>query len=66
MKTLISGVAGFIGSHSAVRFLMFVADITKARQELAWSPDVTPQVGVRRLVDWVQSSQDLLQSVLNN
>ncbi|MCB1028840.1 MAG: hypothetical protein KDB24_13890, partial [Microthrixaceae bacterium] len=36
---------------------VFVADITKAGRELGWSPTISPDTGLRRLVDWVRSTE---------
>ncbi|MCB1028844.1 MAG: NAD-dependent epimerase/dehydratase family protein, partial [Microthrixaceae bacterium] len=35
---------------------VFVADITKAGTELGWSPTISTDAGLRRLVDWVRST----------
>lgn len=36
---------------------VFVADITKAKQMLGWTPSVSAQDGVARMVDWVSGLQ---------
>ncbi|MEZ5381178.1 MAG: SDR family NAD(P)-dependent oxidoreductase [Microthrixaceae bacterium] len=36
---------------------VFVADVTKARRELGWSPSISPSSGLRRLVDWVRATE---------
>jgi CDP-paratose 2-epimerase len=38
---------------------VYVSDIRKAKNELAWQPKVTPQVGVDRLLEWVRKNEDL-------
>lgn len=43
---------------------VFVADITRAQNELGWSPTVTPEEGVRKLWEWTDPNRDLLQAVL--
>ena len=34
---------------------VFVADLTKANQLLGWSPKVTAEDGIKRMIDWTQS-----------
>jgi CDP-paratose 2-epimerase len=43
---------------------VFVSDIEKARDQLALRPSVPPQEGLRRLVAWAESSEDLLRRVV--
>jgi CDP-paratose 2-epimerase len=38
---------------------VFVADILKIEQKLAWKPTISPQQGIRDLYDWVASNPDL-------
>jgi CDP-paratose 2-epimerase len=38
---------------------VYVSDIRKARRELGWSPEVSPEEGVGRLVDWIRESRSL-------
>ena len=38
---------------------VFVADIRKAKKELNWSPQVSIQDGMKRLLDWIQKNQAL-------
>jgi CDP-paratose 2-epimerase len=38
---------------------VYISCIDKARSELGWSPSVTPQEGVSRLIDWVEAHRDL-------
>ncbi len=42
---------------------VFIADIRKARQDLGWEPEVDPRTGIERLIDWVQSNEELLAQV---
>lgn len=44
---------------------VFICDIDRARRELNWRPQVSPEDGVRRLHHWVVENQDLLRSVLS-
>ena len=44
----------------------FVADVTKAREELGWSPTVVPAEGVGRLAAWAAEHRELLAGVLGN
>jgi CDP-paratose 2-epimerase len=37
---------------------VFVADLTKIKSMLSWSPKITKEEGVRRMVNWVQSIKD--------
>lgn len=39
----------------------FVCDISKARQQLGWQPEVKPAEGVSRLAEWIQENQNLFQ-----
>jgi len=55
------------GRKSTVRFedsrfgdlQYFVCDITKARNELDWGPEVRPDAGVPLILEWVQANEDL-------
>jgi len=38
---------------------VFISDIRKAKNELGWSPKVTPVEGITRLFDWVEKNPDL-------
>jgi CDP-paratose 2-epimerase len=40
---------------------VFIADISKARQELNWQPTIDPRTGVKQLVDWSVENKDLFQ-----
>jgi CDP-paratose 2-epimerase len=41
---------------------IYVSDIRKARQELAWRPQVGVAVGIRRLFEWVVANRRLFES----
>lgn len=43
--------------HGDLRY--FICDITKAKRELGWSPQVKPKDGIKRLIDWVKNSEEL-------
>jgi CDP-paratose 2-epimerase len=43
---------------------VFVSDNDKAQQTLGWNPKVDPENGIRQLIAWVTSHQDLLRRVL--
>jgi len=43
---------------------VFVSDNDKAQQTLGWNPKVDPENGIRRLIAWVTSHQELLRRVL--
>ncbi len=38
---------------------VFIADISKARQQLGWQPKVSPEQGVKMLVAWVQENKGM-------
>jgi CDP-paratose 2-epimerase len=40
----------------------FVCDITRARKELQWAPEVRPAKGVPMLIDWVRENIELFQA----
>jgi CDP-paratose 2-epimerase len=42
---------------------VFVADIRKAKQDLGWTPKVSPDEGVRKLLDWVVENQGLFEGL---
>lgn len=37
----------------------YVSDINKARKNLCWEPEVLPEEGVRKLIDWIKSNDYL-------
>ncbi len=37
----------------------YVSDINKAKEQLEWEPTVLPEEGVRRLIDWIRSNENL-------
>jgi len=43
---------------------VFVADITRVKEQLGWEPTVAPAEGVRRLWEWTHPNRELLQEVL--
>jgi CDP-paratose 2-epimerase len=42
---------------------VFIADIRKAQEKLAWNPAITKTEGVTRMVDWVQEAKQVLDYV---
>ncbi len=40
---------------------VYISDISKARSELGWSPEVSPAEGVNRLAAWVEEHEDLFR-----
>ncbi|MFC1800487.1 NAD-dependent epimerase/dehydratase family protein [Nanoarchaeota archaeon] len=38
---------------------VFIADTTKAQNELNWKPGINPRMGMKKLVDWVQENLNL-------
>jgi CDP-paratose 2-epimerase len=43
---------------------VFISDNTKVLKKMGWRPNVSPAVGVRRLINWVRNHEELLRSVL--
>jgi len=41
--------------------LMFIADISKAKQHFQWMPRVSPDAGIERLMRWVKENKPLFQ-----
>jgi CDP-paratose 2-epimerase len=39
----------------------FVSDITKAKRELKWEPKVSNEEGIRKLVDWIKTNENILK-----
>jgi CDP-paratose 2-epimerase len=42
---------------------VYVSDTTLVRSRLGWSPQVSPRIGVHRLVAWVQEHRDVIAAV---
>ena len=40
---------------------IYVSDISRARAELGWEPQVDPEEGVRRLWEWIQANKQLFE-----
>ncbi len=38
---------------------VFIADISKAKNELGWVPQVNPEHGVRNLIEWVKANKSI-------
>ena len=38
---------------------VFVADVSKARREFGWAPQVSVRDGIARLVEWVRANREL-------
>ncbi|MBD3307230.1 NAD-dependent epimerase/dehydratase family protein [candidate division KSB3 bacterium] len=38
---------------------VYISDIAKIRNELHWSPTISPEAGVQRVVEWVRATSDL-------
>lgn len=66
---LIDMLEAYTGKRSEVTFAgwrdsdqkVYVSDIRKAQKTLGWSPEITPLVGVKRLVEWLQEHEICLQ-----
>lgn len=55
MKVLVTGMAGFIGMHAALRLLdvpATFADITRAAQAVGFAPRTPLAEGIERFVAW--------------
>lgn len=39
--------------------LVYISDITKAKQDFGWQPNTNWVIGVRRLIDWVRENREL-------
>jgi CDP-paratose 2-epimerase len=42
--------------------LVYVSDIRKAREMFSWEPKMTPEDGVRKLLDWISANKQLFGS----
>ncbi len=59
----------FTGRKSPIRFdnwrpsdqKVYISDITRAKTELGWRPEINPREGVKRLVGWVEANKENLQ-----
>jgi CDP-paratose 2-epimerase len=40
---------------------VYISDIRRAERLLRWRPEITPEEGVRRLVEWVEEHRDVFQ-----
>jgi len=40
---------------------IYVSDISRARAELGWEPQIDPEAGVRRLWEWIQANKQLFE-----
>ena len=45
------------GRHGDLRY--FVCDITKAKKELGWSPQIMPRQGIETLIQWIKDNRNL-------
>lgn len=43
---------------------VFVSDVSKAKQELGWAPQVSAAAGVEQLIEWVGAERAMLERVL--
>jgi CDP-paratose 2-epimerase len=46
--------------HGDLRY--FVCDITKAKRELGWSPQVMPREGIGKLVRWIKDNRKIFSN----
>lgn len=40
---------------------IYVSDISRARHDLGWAPTIRPEVGIRRLYEWIDANVDLFK-----
>ncbi len=40
---------------------VYISNITKAKEELKWGPEIDPELGVKKLVDWVSQNRKLFE-----
>ncbi|HIE31896.1 MAG TPA: NAD-dependent epimerase/dehydratase family protein [Methanosarcinales archaeon] len=67
LSELLNMLEEITGSRSEVGYAdwrpsdqkVYISDISKAREELGWKPDVTPRDGVGRLASWVEENEKL-------
>jgi len=43
--------------HGDLRY--FVCDITKAKRELGWSPQIMPREGIEKLIQWINDNREI-------
>ncbi|MDX1600779.1 MAG: SDR family NAD(P)-dependent oxidoreductase [Anaerolineales bacterium] len=41
---------------------VYISDISKAQRDFGWTPQTSPEQGVRQLYEWVRENQDLVAS----
>jgi len=39
----------------------FVCDISKANKKLEWSPEIMPEAGIKKLIDWIKSNKKIFE-----
>ena len=39
-----------------ILWTVYISNIAKIRQTLQWTPQVAPEEGVKRLIEWVQAT----------
>lgn len=71
VREVLAQLEGVTGTTLSPRFAdwrqgdqrVFVADITRIREDLGWLPKTPPQDGIPRLVKWAQEHLDLVRQV---
>ena len=37
----------------------YVSDISKVKEKLGWEPEVLPEEGIKKLIDWINANENL-------
>ncbi len=43
---------------------MYLSNTARIQQDLGWSPEVSPEAGIRRLADWVRANQTAIAAIV--
>jgi len=45
--------------------LYFVCNTTRAEEELKWRPEIPPEEGIKRLIDWIKKEKNIFEGALH-